>query len=264
MPKQTEEGGASPVVGVIIITAITIILSAVVGSLVFGLAEQNEEVRAGVSVESGGEEIRITMVSDGNAERVNVSLPELDTEGRLNSPGDMIVIDLSSEVVKTGGNAELLFENNGTTEEESASSPNPPCGDISESEQEFNDEQESQDNNVYSYTYTYVYEYEYGDYEYTYTYVYEWQGDPSPNPSPSPSPPGASGYCVSSSNLDPDPDPNPDPDPDPGNVYQGGTNQTYAGGATTVNTTDVDEFSIVGVGENGDDETVVVNEEYER
>lgn len=64
-----ENRAVSPVIGVILMVAITVILAAVIGTFVLGLGDQvQQSPRAGVSFDAINDEtdIRVTWVSEGN------------------------------------------------------------------------------------------------------------------------------------------------------------------------------------------------------
>jgi len=73
-----DERAVSPVIGVILMVAITVILAAVIAAFVLDMgSNQDENVRAGVSVEnassSGGPyQVQVTLTDKGNAEEVRV------------------------------------------------------------------------------------------------------------------------------------------------------------------------------------------------
>ena len=100
-----QKRGVSPVVAVILMVAITVILSAVVGTFVLDLGESTQETaQAGVSVEETGEDVEVTYVADGNVDRVIVDAPDSATveggEGdgsELSSPGQTVSVSGLSE-----------------------------------------------------------------------------------------------------------------------------------------------------------------------
>lgn len=75
--EETDEKAVSPVIGVILIVAITVILGAVVGTAALGFGDRVEEnVQAGATVEFNQQDNTFTVnwVSGGNADYLNVSL----------------------------------------------------------------------------------------------------------------------------------------------------------------------------------------------
>ncbi|MFC4542024.1 type IV pilin [Halosolutus amylolyticus] len=72
-----EERAVSPVIGVILMVAITVILAAVIAAFVLDLGGSvSQEAQAGVNIdineENGSEEIRVEVTSLGNADHVNI------------------------------------------------------------------------------------------------------------------------------------------------------------------------------------------------
>ena len=96
----------SPVVAVILMVAVTVILSTVVATFVLDLGQStNETAQAGVSVDETSEEVEVTYVTDGNVDRVIVDAPDSATveggEGadgnELSSPGQTVSVSGLSE-----------------------------------------------------------------------------------------------------------------------------------------------------------------------
>jgi flagellin-like protein len=75
--ETIDDSAVSPVIGVILMVAITVILAAVIGTFVLGVGNaQNEPANAGVSVEKGpGESVTITVVDTGNLDALRVVGP---------------------------------------------------------------------------------------------------------------------------------------------------------------------------------------------
>lgn len=266
MRRRGTEAAVSPIVGSILLVAMTVLMTTVVATMFMGMGEVDDEVRAGVSTEydPADQRLTLTFVASGNAEAVGVRFDGIDASGELTEVGDEIVLDFDAGEMRFTGSGSTTVPGN-ITVNETVSDPSPPCdGDASESESESNDEDESQDNGVYDYTYTYEYSYTYGDYDYTYTWRYEWTGEDDPNPDPQPDPPGAGGYCVDGSDLDPDPDPNPNPDPAPGDVYAGdGPSRTTVSHAVGIDG-NVSNVDVTTIGRSGSSETVLFTERVER
>lgn len=74
-----NERGVSPVIGVILMVAITVILAAVIGTFVLGLGDSvSQNANAGVSVDIDADagssgEATVTLVNKGNVQEVNVT-----------------------------------------------------------------------------------------------------------------------------------------------------------------------------------------------
>jgi flagellin-like protein len=72
---DTEERGVSPVIGVILMVAITVILAAVIASFVLGFGDSvSENVQAGADIDEKDDgTASVTWISEGNAETLNVT-----------------------------------------------------------------------------------------------------------------------------------------------------------------------------------------------
>ncbi|WP_292486040.1 type IV pilin N-terminal domain-containing protein [Methanohalobium sp.] len=74
--------GVSPVVGVILMVAITVILAAVIGTFVLGLGDQvNQNAQAGVTFDSGSNEVDVQLNSVQSADAVYVNSPGSQSGG---------------------------------------------------------------------------------------------------------------------------------------------------------------------------------------
>jgi flagellin-like protein len=73
---DTDERGVSPVIGVILMVAITVILAAVIASFVLGFGDSvQENVQAGADVDEKDDgTVSVTWISEGNADQLNVSV----------------------------------------------------------------------------------------------------------------------------------------------------------------------------------------------
>lgn len=72
--KLSDDRAVSPVVGVILMVAITVILAAVIGTFVLDLgSDQTEPPRAGVQFEkvNGGSDLRLTLIDAGNVDSLD-------------------------------------------------------------------------------------------------------------------------------------------------------------------------------------------------
>ncbi|MXR20338.1 type IV pilin [Halobacterium sp. PCN9] len=88
-----DERGVSPVIGVILMVAITVILAAVIASFVLGFGDSvQENVQAGASISSNSDgSATVTWVSEGTANKLNVTISGED----------------SSEITDVGGTADI-------------------------------------------------------------------------------------------------------------------------------------------------------------
>jgi flagellin-like protein len=95
-----DNRGVSPVIGVILMVAITVILAAVIGTFVLGLGEDIEsEVQAGATINGSADSTTrtVTWTSQGTAESIKV----IDNTGTLQ--GSEISSVGGSETVSTSG-----------------------------------------------------------------------------------------------------------------------------------------------------------------
>lgn len=73
-----DNRGVSPVIGVILMVAITVILAAVIASFVLGFGSSvSENVQAGADIsEKDNGDVGVTWISEGNAETLNVTVSD--------------------------------------------------------------------------------------------------------------------------------------------------------------------------------------------
>ena len=98
---ESAQRGVSPVIGVILMVAITVILAAVIATFVMGLGTGVQaESSAGVDVSTEGSVSTVTWVSAGNSEFLTVSVNEDDClvgsdpdPETLESVGDSVTVD---------------------------------------------------------------------------------------------------------------------------------------------------------------------------
>lgn len=94
--SENNDRGVSPVIGVILMVAVTVVLAAVIGTFVLDLSENQEEpAQAGVSIDQTNNGINITWNNNQNAEQINI-LVNGTQEATLNSVGDSATIAVSS------------------------------------------------------------------------------------------------------------------------------------------------------------------------
>lgn len=77
--RQREDSAVSPVIGVILMVAITVILAAVIGSFVLGLGEDVQETaQAGVAFDyDGGDNVTVNVLDPGNVDTLLIR-PSVD------------------------------------------------------------------------------------------------------------------------------------------------------------------------------------------
>ncbi|WP_089649796.1 type IV pilin [Halobacterium hubeiense] len=93
MPDR-DERGVSPVIGVILMVAITVILAAVIASFVLGFGDSvNETVQAGADVSQNDDgTATATWISEGTASELEVSAENADGNVTLEQVGDSATI----------------------------------------------------------------------------------------------------------------------------------------------------------------------------
>ena len=80
--ENLNEKGVSPVVGVILMVAITVILAAVIGTFVLGLGDQvQSSATAGVAFNDNGSAMDVTLNNVQNADEIYVDATSSDTSG---------------------------------------------------------------------------------------------------------------------------------------------------------------------------------------
>jgi len=134
---NTDEEAVSPVIGVILMVAITVILAAVIGAFVLDLgSNQQENVNAGVSFDQSGSEVTIQLTDSGNADGIYLNTDSgdpswVDSSGNaqtdkstagyaLENVGDSVTIDTGSgdfsgtteiTVIAESGDSENVINN---------------------------------------------------------------------------------------------------------------------------------------------------------
>jgi len=97
MPDD-DDRGVSPVIGVILMVAITVILAAVIASFVLGFGDQvSENVQAGADISQTNDgNASVTWISEGTAASLNVTASSTDVQvegggsGNLTSVGESV------------------------------------------------------------------------------------------------------------------------------------------------------------------------------
>ncbi|MDL0137497.1 type IV pilin [Halobacterium salinarum] len=109
-----DDRGVSPVIGVILMVAITVILAAVIASFVLGFGDDvSQNVQAGADISQDDGTATVTWISEGNAQYLNVSadgehIPDGDGES-LSSVGDTVEINsTSSNPDIDGGSTDIV------------------------------------------------------------------------------------------------------------------------------------------------------------
>lgn len=72
--RHGDDEAVSPVIGVILMVAITVILAAVIGTFVLGLGEDVQDTaQAGVTFDFDGDDLTVNVVDPGNVDSLNVT-----------------------------------------------------------------------------------------------------------------------------------------------------------------------------------------------
>jgi flagellin-like protein len=109
--KNTFDSGVSPVVGVILMVAVTVILAAVIGTFVLDLGDNvNQNAQAGVTFEDDGSTITVQLNSYQNADAIYVQ--ENDTY--FTSDGTQGEPEVGETVDVSGSTATVIGVNNDT------------------------------------------------------------------------------------------------------------------------------------------------------
>jgi flagellin-like protein len=89
-----DDRGVSPVIGVILMVAITVILAAVIASFVLGFGSSiSSNVQAGATISTNDDgTASVTWIDKGNAQNLNVSIQGLNDNVQLNDVGESVTI----------------------------------------------------------------------------------------------------------------------------------------------------------------------------
>jgi flagellin-like protein len=98
---RNDDSAVSPVIGVILMVAITVILAAVIATFVLGIGETvNEGVQAGVVVEGANTtSATVTWASQGNADRIEIRKAD-GTQATADTAGN-------NPITSIGGSADI-------------------------------------------------------------------------------------------------------------------------------------------------------------
>ncbi|MFD1512527.1 type IV pilin [Halomarina rubra] len=83
-----DDRAVSPVIGVILMVAITVILAAVIASMTLGLGDSvQENVNAGANInfDDANNQVDVTYTTAGNADEIVVTVEEVDVSGTFTS-----------------------------------------------------------------------------------------------------------------------------------------------------------------------------------
>lgn len=92
---ESDNRAVSPVIGVILMVAITVILSATIGGFIMNFQSQvPDEPRAGVSFSVSDSDITVTWTSEGNVDdSVGLSVDGCGNSGTITSVGETITVN---------------------------------------------------------------------------------------------------------------------------------------------------------------------------
>jgi len=118
MPDD-DERGVSPVIGVILMVAITVMLAAVIATFVLGFPDQvSQNVNAGADISENSQgNATVTWISEGNAVNLSVSAKgaELEpTAGNISSVGGTVNVYQTSNPTKTVNVVVTAYGESGT------------------------------------------------------------------------------------------------------------------------------------------------------
>lgn len=108
MRKQREGEAVTPVIGIILMVALTVVLAAVTGVFVFNITgDMSEGVQAGASANFNAEKAEVLYISNKNAEYLEVTFSGWGDEGtaRLNKTGARATLNTSA--LTTSGDANV-------------------------------------------------------------------------------------------------------------------------------------------------------------
>ncbi len=100
---REKQSAVSPVIGVILMVAITVILAAVIGTFVMGMKPPGPNPQAGVdfNFDPGEQVMSATVISPGNVDRLNLSVNGASFAVDNTGSGDIWKVDTSNNVVYT-------------------------------------------------------------------------------------------------------------------------------------------------------------------
>ena len=107
---DTDERGVSPVIGVILMVAITVILAAVIASFVLGFGDSvSENVQAGADIQEKDDgNASVTWISEGNAEQLNISVSGNSSDVNFDNGQVLNNVGETTELSTNGSNTDTL------------------------------------------------------------------------------------------------------------------------------------------------------------
>ena len=128
---KKDNRAISPVVGVALLIAVIIVLSAVISVVVLDLASVDDEARAGVSFNEDTDEFTVTWVSEGNADKTYVKVNGSKVDGTtMNNVGDRVALNVNKDsdisiIGVTENNKHTLIRTTNAARDTLASGSNP-------------------------------------------------------------------------------------------------------------------------------------------
>jgi flagellin-like protein len=107
---DADERGVSPVIGVILMVAITVILAAVIASFVLGFGDSvSENVQAGADIQVKDDgNASVTWISEGNAEQLNISVSGNSSNVNFSNTNVLNDVGETTELSTGGGSSDTL------------------------------------------------------------------------------------------------------------------------------------------------------------
>ena len=113
---QRDDRAVSPVIGVILMVAITVILAAVIGTMVLGMTDSvGTNAQAGVSFSQNETAVEVQLTSLGNVDSVNVTYSgdaSFD-ETKMDSVGQVVAVGGPDNSVSAGERITIIGTVNG-------------------------------------------------------------------------------------------------------------------------------------------------------
>jgi flagellin-like protein len=131
MTDYNNDEGVSPVVGVILMVAVTVILAAVIGAFVLDLGGNTQEnVNAGVSMNETNNGVEVQWIDRGNADQLEVLVNGSKVSGAdLTSVGDSVTVTAGADdtvsVRAVSGDTENVIQNEKTETDTTGASNSP-------------------------------------------------------------------------------------------------------------------------------------------
>jgi archaeal type IV pilus assembly protein PilA len=121
LTEPEQERAVSPVIGVILMVAITVIFAAVIATFVLDMGDSvSQEAQAGIEVSSSDDTVTANWISSGNAEDVDLSVEVVGTDNSNVDSDDLdeYDVDPADGDLDSSGDSEsfVLSEDEGDTD----------------------------------------------------------------------------------------------------------------------------------------------------